>query len=148
MSQVLVFRLGDELYGLEVTRIQEVAEAPSLHYIPRAPEHFLGAINFHGNILPVFDLGAFLGFASREKDERVIVLTGADGNMALAAEQIKGFVPYDAEALMPVDQERKNNSYIHSVMSREEEMINLLDIDELLGHLEVHLDGTGGQRGA
>ena len=148
MNQVLVFRLGDELYGLEVARIQEVAEVPSLHYIPRAPEHFLGAINFHGNILPVFDLAGFLGFSSEENDARVIVLTAADCSMALAAHQIRGFVPYDAEALMPVDQGRKKDSYIRSVMNREEEMINLLDIDGLLDHLEAHFDGTGGKRGA
>lgn len=148
MNQVLVFRLGDELYGLEVARIQEVAEAPSLHYIPRAPEHFLGAINFHGNILPVLDLGGFLEFAPRQRDNRVIVLVASECSMALAAHHIRGFVPYDAEDMMPVDQERKKDSYIRSVMNRQEEMINMLDIDGLLDHLEAHLDGTGGKRGA
>lgn len=148
MSQVLVFRIEDELYGLEVTRIQEVAEAPALHYIPRAPEFFLGAINFHGNILPVLDLGAFLGFAPRKNDTRVIVLTSAECSMALATHHIRGFVPHDAEALTPVDQEQKRDFYIRSVMNHEEQMINLLDIDGLLDHLESYLDGTGGKRGA
>lgn len=148
MNQVLVFRIGDELYGLEVTWIQEVAEAPKLHYIPRAPEFLLGAINFHGNIVPVLDLSSFLGFERRQNDLRVIVLTAKKCSLALATHHIRGFVPHDAEALTPVDQEYKKDSYIRSVMNRQEEMINLLDIDELLDHLGAYLDGTGGKRGA
>ena len=61
MDRVLLFRLGDDLYALEVDQVQEVVESPRYHYIPRAPAGFAGAINFHGSIVPVLDLAAFFG---------------------------------------------------------------------------------------
>ena len=56
MELVLIFRLADEWFGLEVDDIQEIVESPELNYVPRAPESIIGAINFHGNIVPVLDL--------------------------------------------------------------------------------------------
>ena len=72
MSQLLVFFLGEERYGLEVEKIQEVVEAEELFYVPRAPANILGAINFHSQVVPVFDLGGFLGLAEEERDHRVV----------------------------------------------------------------------------
>lgn len=147
MRQVLVFCLGDELYGLHVDHIQEVVEASTLHYIPRAPDHFLGAINFHGSILPVLALDTVLGFEPRQRDQRVVVLPPAFCALALAAHRIRGFVSCNSESLVPVDEERRGSSFIESVLSREEEMINVLDLHALIAHLEVHQEGTGGKRG-
>jgi purine-binding chemotaxis protein CheW len=148
MDQVLVFWLGNELYGLHVDHIQEVVEAPALHYIPRAPQHFLGAINFHGSILPVFALDDFLGFEPRQRDHRVVVIPPTICAMALAVRCIRGFVPCDPESLMPVEEERRNNNFIGSVLNREEEMVNVLDLGALIGHLQAQLGGTGGKRGS
>lgn len=148
MNKVLVFWLGNELYGLEISHIQEVAEAPTSHYIPKAPEHFLGAINFHGSILPIFALADFLGFGEAERDHRVIVLPPARCSLALAVTGIRGFVPYDPETLLPMEDERKEDTLIRAVLNREEEMINMLDLDTLLRRLEDYLGEIGGKRGA
>lgn len=134
--QVLVFRLGEELYGLEVAKIQEVVESPVLYYIPRASEHFLGAINFHGIILPVLDLAAYLGFARGQRDNRVIVLASDLCSLALAVTSVGRIVPCDADALLPLPQERQAACHIRAVLSREEEMINLLDSARLMKSLE------------
>ena len=65
MGQVLTFRLGEERYGLEMAKVQEIIEAPRFYYIPLAPPCYLGAINFHGTILPVLDLGGLPGVPRR-----------------------------------------------------------------------------------
>jgi purine-binding chemotaxis protein CheW len=134
--QVLVFRLGEELYGLEVGKIQEVVESPVMYYIPRASEHLLGAINFHGTILPVLDLTAYLGLGREKRDHRVIVLASDLCSMALAVTAVERIVPCDADSLLPFPQERQAACYIRAVLSREEEMINLLDATPLLTSLE------------
>ena len=60
MEQFLLFHLDRELFGLQIAHIQEIVESPVLHYIPRAPRHFIGAINFHGNVVPVVDLAELI----------------------------------------------------------------------------------------
>jgi len=134
--QVLVFRLGEELYGLEVEKIQEVVESPILHYIPRASKHLLGAVNFHGNILPVLDLASFLGFAREERDRRVIILATGLCSLALAVTAVGRIVGCDADAMLPFQQEQQPASHIRAVLNRDDEMINMLDAARLLTSLE------------
>lgn len=137
MEQVLVFQLGEEIFGLEVALIQEVVESPLLHYIPRAPNHVLGAINFHGNILPVLDLASYQGFLSGTRDHRVIVLPPEVCSLALAVASIRRIIPLDAEALLPFPREKQEQLYIRSVLNYQGTMINLLDTTRLLASLET-----------
>ena len=134
--QVLLFRLGEELYGLEVAKIQEVVDSPVLYYIPRASEHFLGAINFHGIILPVLDLADYLGFTRHQRDNRVIVLVSDLCSLALAVTSVGKIVTCDPDALLPLQQDRQEACHIRAVLSRDEEMINLLDSARLMASLE------------
>ncbi len=148
MEQLLVFSLAEELYGLEVDQIQEVVEAPVLHYIPRAPKLLLGAINFHGAVLPVLDLGGYLGLEAERRDQRVIVLAGKSSPMALATTRVKGFIPLEIDALLPLQEERREKTFIRAVQNRGGEMINLLDLDRLLAGMDRLFEETGGDRGA
>jgi purine-binding chemotaxis protein CheW len=55
-SRYLVFRLGDEEYGLPIEAVDEVASAPDrLTRVPKAPSFLEGVINFRGKVLPVID---------------------------------------------------------------------------------------------
>jgi len=136
MAQMLVFGLGDELYGLDVIDIQEIVERPVIHYIPRAPEQLLGAVNFHGSIIPVLDLAVFLGFPPGELSPRVVVLPFQLCSLALAVHSTQRIVPIDTEALMPVDQERLRKSCIRAAMNCNGEIVNILDVPSLLARLE------------
>jgi len=147
MERLLTFRLGGEIYGLEVAHIQEVVEAPPLYYIPRAPAMVLGAMNFHGSILPVLDLTACLGFGDGERDHRIIVLTPGDAQLALAVSALAGIVPFGEESLLPAQEDQVATACIRSVLPDRGEMINLLDLERLLGSLETICIQTGGRHG-
>jgi purine-binding chemotaxis protein CheW len=148
MELVLVFRLGEALYALEVAHIQEVIESPRYHYIPLAPAAYPGAINFHGSILPVLDLGAFLGFSGDRLHGRIIVLASSLCPLALAVTAIQRIVPLDADALLPCQEDGRLAGCSRAVFSLDGEMINLLDAAQLLTSLETTAMGTGGDHGA
>lgn len=137
MRQLLVFALGDESYGLDVTSVQEIAEDPPHYYVPRAPHYCRGAINFHGTIVSVLDLEALLGFAVAKKDPRVVVLTADHGAIALAVAAVKGIVAVTDECLVPFEQEGQEDFFIREVFSVNGDMVNLLDLERLLTHLET-----------
>jgi purine-binding chemotaxis protein CheW len=148
MEQVLIFRLGEELCALDVAHIQEVIESPHYHYIPLAPAVFPGAINFHGSILPVLDLGACLGFAGDQKNGRIIVLAASLCRLALAVTAIQRIVPLDADALLSSREDGRLAGCSRAVFSLDGEMINLLDAARLLASLEMTEMGSGGDHGA
>ncbi len=136
MELVLLFRLADETYGLEVAQVQEIVEAPNFDYIPLAPPPFVGAINFHGSILPVIDLPGYLGFAKAERDGRVIVLPPHICILGLTVTVLGRIVPLARESLLPPGGDRQQDAYIRGVINHCGEMINLLDIPRLLASLE------------
>lgn len=153
MEQLLVFRLGEEehLYALEVASLQEVVESPPLHYIPRAPEHFRGAINFHGSILPVLDLPFYLGFPGKSRDPRVIVLAFDLCRMALEVAAVHKIVSVDPETVQPAEEEGEGmEAWVRTVIRREEDgaLLKVLDVAHVLASLERPGRGEGERDGA
>ncbi len=135
MQQVLLFRLGERPYGLEVDCLQEIVESPALFYIPMAPAVFSGAINFHGSILPVLDLAGHLGIAGGSRDSRVIVLPPQLCPLAFTVTALRRIVPLDPDALVPHQEMREEDFCIRCQFDWGGEMINLLDINRLMASL-------------
>lgn len=55
-EQYLSFILGDEEYGVEILRVQEIKGWDNVTPIPNTPEYLCGVLNLRGTIVPVVDL--------------------------------------------------------------------------------------------
>src|SRR5580700_6443321 len=55
---ILVFRLGDESYAVDVAALRSVEPVGSLTPLPCAPRFVAGVLNLRGETLTVLDLGA------------------------------------------------------------------------------------------
>jgi purine-binding chemotaxis protein CheW len=148
MEQVLVFSLGEDLYGLDVVQVQEIVESPHLNFIPRAPAYFLGAINFHGQVVPILDLPRYLGMKPQKKDHRVIALASALGAVALAVSTIGRILPVDPESLQPAHDAEGENPFVSAELTHEDQRIILLDAARLQASLDPLSNETGGDHGA
>lgn len=136
MEQFLLFYLERELFGLRIDYIQEIVESPALHYIPRAPQHYCGAINFHGNVVPVIDLAGLIGYETTARDERVVVLPLQVATLGLAFTSVGRIVSLDPEGMQPVQPDATSKQLIHGVLTSPEGMVNLLDVPQLLSNLD------------
>ena len=114
----------------------------------KSPAVYAGAINFHGSILPVLDLGACFGIAGGQRDGRIIVLAAALCRLALAVTAVRRIVTIDADDLLPPRPEGRLADCSRAAFSLDGEMINLLDAARLLASLEKTGRGTGGRHGA
>lgn len=148
MEQVLVFNLENAPYGLDVAQVQEIVEAPPRYFIPQAPAYFVGAINFHGQVLPVLDVPQFLGLASKKRDRRIIVLASRIGAAALSVNAIGRILPVDPEFLQPAPEEGEENPFVRAEFIHEDKRIALLDAARLLASLDPLSNETGGEYGA
>jgi purine-binding chemotaxis protein CheW len=137
MAQVLTFYLGEEQYGLQISSIQEIVELPVLFYIPSAPDCYLGAMNFHGIILPVLDLPRLLDFEPGPQDDRVIVVSSDLAGLGLSVTRLDEILLLGEEERLPCDDDRRQAHCIHEVVDHNGRMINLLDVALLLARLEA-----------
>jgi purine-binding chemotaxis protein CheW len=96
---VLPFRLGREQYGLETRFAREVIRLTEFTTIPAAPDFLIGIANLRGEILPVFDLMRFFGFASSGLMDRsrVIVVGIAEAEFGIIADTVQEVAALSAE---------------------------------------------------
>ena len=72
-GKYLTFRLGNEEYGLQILKVQEIIQMQQITRLPRTPEYILGVINLRGKIIPVLDLRRKFGLeASQDTDKTCI----------------------------------------------------------------------------
>lgn len=89
----LIFSLPGRRYAVDLAQVAEVEEPPTLWPIPNAPPCYPGAMNFHGSIVAVMDLAAFLGLGGDCRPEKVIVLDPAIASLALLVAHVEQIVP-------------------------------------------------------
>lgn len=54
-GQLVVFRLSDEEFGVDINNVKEIVRLPDITPIPRSPAYVAGICNLRGSVLPVID---------------------------------------------------------------------------------------------
>src|SRR6185437_7525810 len=111
--QVLTFVLGNETYGVDILRVQEIRGWSAVTKIPHAPSHVLGVLNLRGSIVPIVDLR--MRFA--------VVVDGVSDVVDVNTAEVKP---------APELGSRAATDYIRGLVSVSDRMVVLLDIDRLI----------------
>jgi purine-binding chemotaxis protein CheW len=87
---LLLFRLGGERYGLEVTGVREIYPLERLTPVPRTPPFVAGVFSARGRILSVIDLRAFFGLPAvgLSDQTKIMVVAPTDLTSELAALEV------------------------------------------------------------
>lgn len=64
LQSYLTFRLGNEIFAANVSKVLEILEIPKITKVPRSPAFMRGVINLRGSVLPVIDMRAKFGLAT------------------------------------------------------------------------------------
>ncbi|MCE5204416.1 MAG: chemotaxis protein CheW [Coriobacteriales bacterium] len=86
--QYVLFRLGDEDYGLPIEHVQSIIRYEPATPVPHAPDAVEGVINLRGQVIPVVDLARRLRGRALERSPsaRIIVAEGESGLVGLAVD--------------------------------------------------------------
>ncbi len=142
-GEYLTFVLGEEEYGLEILKVQEIRGYDTVTQIANTPDFIKGVINLRGKIVPIVDLRIKFNLGRVEYDEftvviilnlggRVvgIVVDGVSDVMALQEQQIRE-VPSLVSSI--------DTKYILELATVEEQMLILVDIEQLMTSPEMEL---------
>ncbi|RLI71650.1 chemotaxis protein CheW, partial [Archaeoglobales archaeon] len=66
--QVVVFKLGNERYGVETSQVKEIIRVEEITRIPNAPDFVEGVINLRGQITTIINLRKRFGMEPKEID--------------------------------------------------------------------------------
>lgn len=73
-NQILSFILGDEEYGVDILRVQEIKGWERTTSIPNSPDYVMGVINLRGAVVPVVDLRVRFGLDDITYDDSTVVI--------------------------------------------------------------------------
>ena len=76
ISSYITFKLGDELFAIDVARVREVLDLSEITRVPTAPPYVRGVVNVRGSAVPVVDLRLKFGLPSTTDtvDTRIVVI--------------------------------------------------------------------------
>ena len=73
-TQYLTFKLGDEVFALDITKVREVLDFTTVTKVPRTPEFMRGVINLRGSVVPVVDLRLKFGMTRTENSVNTCII--------------------------------------------------------------------------
>lgn len=79
--QLSTFYLGDRLYGIDVTQVQEVTKPLPMTSLRLAPPYIMGLINLRGQIATAIGLRELFGLSPEHSDERHTVVCRVEGGL-------------------------------------------------------------------
>jgi purine-binding chemotaxis protein CheW len=144
-EQFVIFRLGDQEFGLPVGAVDEIARPPrQVTPVPKAPAFIDGVMNLRGRVVPIVDLRRRFGLVAREpgSSQRVLVLAIDGGKTGFLVDGVSEVmkVPTGAITLAPqlsTEQMRLIGRVVN--LEAQGRMILLVDAAQLLDRVEADL---------
>ncbi|MBU9199890.1 chemotaxis protein CheW [Burkholderia multivorans] len=141
--EVLTFTLGDEAYGLDILKVQELRGYERVTQLANLPAYIRGVINLRGAIVPVIDLRLRLGMPELEYGPHtvVIVLNLASQTIGLVVDGVADVLTLKEEQLSPAPSMAASvgAAFITGLATVGDRMLILVDIEKLLSAKELDL---------
>ncbi|MEM2727092.1 MAG: chemotaxis protein CheW [Archaeoglobaceae archaeon] len=140
--QVIVFRLGEERYGVDISQVREIIRPSQITKIPNAPEFVEGVINLRGQITTIVNLRKRFGMPPKpiDNDTRIIVVeynNAVIGMMVDTVNEVKYLPQRDIEALPSIITSREEAKFLKGVGKLSDGLLILIDLNKVLNEGEV-----------
>ena len=152
-QQYVTFSLGDELFGVEVTRAREILSVTPVTKVPQTPEYLLGVINLRGQVVPVIDMRLKLNLPVSEETEDtciIVVEVQVDGEAIIVgalADAVREVLEIRSDQIEPAPRlgTRLKTEFISGMGKVEEQFLILLNIDRVFSSDELAIVQDAGQ---
>jgi len=140
-QQYLTFSLGQEEYGVEILKIQEIKGFAPLTPLPNAPAHVKGVLNLRGTIVPIVDLRAKFGLPSvaDTKQTVIVVVQVAGQTLGFIVDAVSDVLTVDGAQIQPTPDlhGQVDTTALTGLVQAGEKLVLLLDIAQVVGGVEV-----------
>ncbi|MCR8956891.1 chemotaxis protein CheW [Variovorax sp. CCNWLW225] len=141
--EFLSFTLGQEEYGIDIQKVQELRGYDAVTRIANAPEYIKGVVNLRGIIVPIIDMRIKfqLGAPTYDQFTVVIVLNIGGRVVGMVVDSVSDVITLSAEQIKPAPEMGAvlDTDYLIGLGTLDERMLILVDIDKLMSSDEMGL---------
>ncbi|MEZ2296807.1 chemotaxis protein CheW [Variovorax sp. RCC_210] len=134
--EVVTFKLGEEEYGIDIQKVQELRGYDAVTRIANAPDYIKGVVNLRGIIVPIIDMRIKfkLGDPTYDQFTVVIVLNIGGRVVGMVVDSVSDVITLTAEQIKPAPEMGSvlDADYLIGLGTLDERMLILVDIDRLM----------------
>lgn len=139
--KVIVFRLVDEEYGVEVSQVRSIERMQSITRVPRTPDFVKGVINLRGVVTPIIDLKTRFSLGAEEYSDstRIIIVAVEDMEVGLIVDAANDVIdiPLNSIELPPSVVGGIKATYLRGVAKLQNRLLIMLNLDKVLSSEEI-----------
>ena len=146
-NQYLAFKLEDEVFAFDISRVKEVLEFDTVTRVPQTPEMMKGVINLRGSVVPVIDMRIKFGMGGIEKTVNTVIIIieidlDSDSTMiGVLVDSVKEVMDLDSEHIEPPPTigTQLNTDFIRGMGKQGSQFVIILDIEKIFSSEELEL---------
>lgn len=150
-KQFMTFSIDDGTYGVNILGIKEINYSRRFTSVPLSAKHLVGLLNLRGQIVTVLDMSLPLGYDQREiHDETSLLIMKTSMELSHVArkhgihthndtvgfivDRIGDVISCDEKEIQPVPahMEADVSKYLEGVVKRDDSLVGIVDVPELL----------------
>lgn len=143
LLQLVTFSIGEEEFGVNILKVQEINRTMEITKVPRSPEFVEGVINLRGKVIPIIDLRRRFGLAAKpgDKDTRIIVIEINSVIVGFVVDAVSEVLRIPASTVEPPPPvvAGVESDYISGVGQLKDRLLIMLDLDKLLSTEDIDM---------
>lgn len=139
--QLVSFTLGNEEFGIDILKVQEINRFVSVTRVPNAPTFIEGVINLRGKVIPIIDLRKRFGLTATDRgaNTRIIVVEVSQKVVGFIVDSVREVlrIPKGVVDPPPPIVAGISADYIDGVGKMSGRLLVLLNLDKVLSVTEL-----------
>lgn len=139
LLQLVSFHVGEEEFGLDILRVQEIIRLQPLTRVPNLPDYIDGVFNLRGKVIPVIGLRRRLGLdkQSADKQTRIVVVDVHNQTLGFIVDSVSEVLRIHSGTVEPTPRLGKaERDYISGVGKLDSRLLLMIDLEQLMSGTE------------
>lgn len=143
LGQYVTFSIADEVYGVEVLKVQEIIGMTQVTHVPNAPHFMKGVINLRGAVVPVVDMRLKFGMVPRDYDSFTVIIIvevreRLIGMIVDTVSDVAG-IPLNTIQDTPHFTASLDTDFIKGIGQLDNKLVIILDVDRILTSEDIKI---------
>ena len=143
LNEFLTFRLGNEEYGIDILKVQEIRGYDAITQIANSPDFIKGVVNLRGIIVPIIDMRIKFKLGTAEYDQfTVVIILNVSGRIVgIVVDGVSDVINLDTEQMRATPEfgTAIDTEYIKGLGTVDDRMLILIDIEKLMASEDMGL---------
>lgn len=135
-EHLVVFTLGEELYGVTIQTVESIIKIQAITEVPRTAAYVLGVTNLRGTVVPVMDLRRRfnLEFVETTSNTRIIIINTEGSKVGIVVDEVTEVLKVSQNAIQPPPPMATSvdSAFICGIAKINNKLVILLDLEKVL----------------